>query len=202
MPTVWALDGVVPVVDPTSFVHPSAVLIGDVIIGPHCYIGPCACLRGDFGRIVVRAGANVQDNCVVHTFPNRDTLIEEEGHIGHAAVLHCCTIRQGAMVGINAVINDGAEIGAYAFVAALSFVKAGMEVPPRMLAAGIPARIVRPLTEQEMAWKASGTREYQDLAARCRASLHPVEALPQLEPQRPTLSTVSIDPLHIVKGRG
>lgn len=90
----YAIEGVTPVVDPSAYVHPTAVLIGDVIIGPDCYIGPCASLRGDFGRIVLQRGANVQDTCVVHGFPSADTVIEENGHIGHGAVLHSCLVRR------------------------------------------------------------------------------------------------------------
>ena len=201
MPTVWAFDGLVPVVDPTSYVHPSAVLIGDVIVGPGCYIGPFASLRGDFGRIVIEADANVQDGCVLHSFPARDMLIEAEGHIGHSAVLHCCTIRRGAMVGMNSVINDGAVIGEYAIVAAQAFVKAEAEIPARWLAAGIPAKPMRALTEQEMAWKVEATRQYQRLTERSLATMRPVEALTAVEPGRPRVTGSDIDPLHVVKGR-
>ena len=128
-PRVFAIDGVVPVVDPTAFVHPTAVLIGDVIVGPGCYIGPCASLRGDFGRLILQAGVNVQDTCVIHSFPEHDTVVEVNGHIGHGAVLHCCTVRRNALVGMNAVVMDNAVIGENSFVAACSFVKVGMEVP-------------------------------------------------------------------------
>ena len=109
-PRVYSIDGVTPVVDPSSYVHPSAVLIGDVIIGKNCYIGPTACLRGDFGRIVICDGANVQDSCIMHGFPGTDTVVEENGHIGHGAILHGCRVRRGALIGMNTVINDNAEI--------------------------------------------------------------------------------------------
>ena len=201
MPTVWAFDGIVPVVDPSSYVHPSAVLIGDVIVGPGCYIGPFASLRGDFGRIVIGAGANVQDCCVLHSFPQRDMVIEDDGHIGHSAVLHCCTIRRGAMVGMNAVVNDGAEIGEYAIVAAQAFVRAGAEIPARWLAAGIPAKPVRALSEQEGAWKIEATRQYQTLAERSLATMRPVEALTAAEPDRRRVTASDIAPLHVMKGR-
>src|SRR5215467_7661708 len=148
--TVYSIDGVTPVVDPTAYVHPSAVLIGDVIVGAHCYVGPAACLRGDFGRLDVRAGANIQDTCVLHAYPGVGTIVEEEGHIGHGAVLHGCIIKRNALVGMNAVINDGAVIGESAVVAALAFVKAQMIVPPRTLVAGVPARIMRELTKDEL----------------------------------------------------
>jgi len=174
---VYALDGVTPVVDPQAYVHPSAVLIGDVFVGPQVYIGPCACLRGDFGRIVIEAGANIQDTCVLHAFPDRDLLVEVDGHIGHGAMLHGCIVRRNALVGINAVINDRAVVGESAIVAASAFVKAEFEVPPRTLVAGIPARVVRALSEAELAWKIEATRGYQWLAERCLASLHETDAL-------------------------
>ena len=135
-----------PVVDPTAFVHPTAVLIGDVRVGPGCYVGPCASLRGDFGRLVLEAGVNVQDTCVLHGFPGTDTVVEADGHIGHGAVLHGCVVRRDALVGMNAVVMDEAEVGEQAIVAACAFVRAGMKVPPRMLVAGVPGKVVRELT--------------------------------------------------------
>ena len=139
--TVFSINGVTPVVDPSAFVHPSAVLIGDVIVGAGCYIGPCASLRGDFGRIEIRAGANLQDSCVAHGFPGTDTVVGEDGHIGHCAVLHGCIVERNALIGMNAVINDNAVIGESAIVGAMAFVKARMIVPPRTLCAGMPARV-------------------------------------------------------------
>ena len=170
----YSIDGLVPVVDPSAFVHPSADLIGDVWVGRGCYVGPSASLRGDFGRIVLEAGVNVQDTCVLHGFPGADTLVEADGHIGHGAVLHGCVVRRGALVGMNAVVMDDAEIGEQAIVAASAFVRAGMKVPPRTLAAGLPAKVVRELSAQEVAWKHEGTLAYQALARRCHASLHEV----------------------------
>lgn len=183
----YSIDGLTPVVDPGAYVHPSAVLIGDVIVGPGCYVGPCASLRADFGRIVLHAGANVQDSCVVHGFPFADTVVEEDGHIGHGAVLHACVVRRGALVGINAVVMDEAEIGEQAIVAACAFVRARMKVPARWLAAGLPARNQRELTDQEIAGKREGTMIYQDLTRRCLASMAQVHALNAMEPHRPRL---------------
>jgi phenylacetic acid degradation protein len=144
----YANDGVVPVVDPSAYVHPSAVLIGDVIVGAGCYVGPCASLRGDFGRIVLHAGANVQDTCVLHSFPNHDVIVEENGHIGHGAVLHGCTVRRDALVGMNAVVMDDVEVGAEAVVAACAFVPAGMKLPARALVVGAPAKVLRALSDE------------------------------------------------------
>ena len=166
---VYSIDGITPVVDPAAFVHPSAVLIGDVIVGAGCYIGPCASLRGDFGHIEVRAGANIQDSCILHGFPGLGTVVEEDGHIGHGAVLHGCTVQRNALVGMNAVVNDHAVVGESSIVAAMAFVKAQMVIPPRTLAAGIPARVVRALTDMELAWKVEGTEQYQELARRSLA---------------------------------
>lgn len=185
--TCYSLDGLVPVVDRSAYVHPSAVLIGDVHVGPGCYVGPCASLRADFGRIVLREGANVQDSCVVHGDPFADTVVEEGGHIGHGAVLHACVVRRGALVGINAVVMDEAEVGEQAIVAACAFVPVAMKVPPRWLVAGVPARPLRELSAQQLQVKADGTAIYQDLARRCLATMAPVHALEQAEPQRPRL---------------
>jgi phenylacetic acid degradation protein len=185
--SVYELEGVIPVVDPSAYVHPSAVLIGDVHIGPQCYVGPFASLRGDFGRIVMLAGSNLQDHCAFHTFPGTEAVLERDGHVGHGAVLHGCRIGVGALIGMNAVVMDGAVVGERAFVGAHSFVRASFEVPPRTLAVGNPARVVRDLTEAELAWKANGTRLYQELAVRSATSLRPAEPLPAPEPDRPRL---------------
>ena len=196
---VFAVNGVTPVVDPSAFVHPSAVLIGDVIVGARCYVGPAASLRGDFGRIEVRAGANIQDCCVMHGFPGTDTVVEEEGHIGHGAILHGCVVRRNALVGMNAVINDNAEIGEAAFVAAMAFVKAKMIVPPRTLVAGVPAKVVRLLTEQELAWKVEGTHSYQELTRRSLATMVETEALSAPEPDRRRIELPELLPLSELK---
>ncbi len=198
---VWSINGVTPVVDATAFVHPSAVLIGDVLVGAGCYIGPCACLRGDFGRIDVRARANLQDCCVMHGFPGTDTVVEEEGHIGHGAILHGCVVQKNALIGMNAVVNDNAVIGESAIVAAMAFVKAGMIVPPRTLVAGVPAKVVRTLTDQELAWKIEGTRSYQELARRSLATMRETEALSVPEPGRKRIELPELLPLSTIKAK-
>ncbi|MBR9868079.1 MAG: phenylacetic acid degradation protein PaaY [Oceanospirillales bacterium] len=187
MMKVYSIDGITPVVDPTAYVHPTAVLIGDVIVGPGCYVGPAACLRGDFGRLELKKGANLQDTCVMHGFPGTDTVVEEDGHIGHGAVLHGCVIGKNALVGMNSVIMDGAVIGESAIVAAMSFVKASMDVPARTLVAGSPARVIKELSDKEIDWKASGTRQYQELAIRSMNTMQEVEALTEVEANRPRL---------------
>jgi phenylacetic acid degradation protein len=198
---VYAIDGIVPVVDPTAFVHPTAVLIGDVIVGPGCYIGPAACLRGDFGRLIIERGANVQDTCVMHGFPGTDTVVEEEGHVGHGAVLHGCRVGRNALIGMNAVVMDNAVIGESAIVAACAFVKAGAEIPPRSLAAGTPAKVIRELSAAEIAWKSDGTRTYQDLARRSAATMQEATALTAVEPGRRRIEIPDVVPLVELKKR-
>lgn len=201
---IYALDGITPVVDPSAFVHPTAVLIGDVIVGAGVYIGPCASLRGDFGRIVVEHGANIQDCCVLHGYPGKDTYIGVDAHIGHGAIVHTGRIERDALVGMNAVVNDNAVVGESSIVAAMAFVRAEMIIPPRTLVAGIPARIVRTLSDGEIEWKRSGTRQYQDLARRCLASLREVAPLAAVEPDRRRIDEgmSDITPLSVLKKAG
>lgn len=198
---IYSFDGVVPVVHPSTYVHPSAVLVGDVIVGPGCYIGPCAALRGDFGRLVLEEGVNVQDTCVMHGFPGIDTVVERDGHIGHGAVLHSCRIKRNAMIGINAVVMDNAVIGEESIVAALAFIKADVVIPPRSLVAGVPARVLRRLSDDEVNWKSQGTATYQELAKRSMQSMHEVAPLPEPEPDRRRTQVAFMDPLFLAKLR-
>lgn len=200
MNNIYSFDGVIPVVDESAWVDPTAVLIGDVIVGKGCYVGPQAVLRGDFGRLILEAGSNLQDNCVVHSFPETDTVVEVDGHIGHGAVLHGCHVGRNAMVGMNAVVMDAAVIGEESIIAALAFVKANMQIPPRVLVAGVPGKIVRDLTEQEVAWKTAGTRVYQELVDRNKRSLRQVPPLREVGPNRPRVSNVEgVTPLYELK---
>jgi len=201
VPKVYSIDGIVPVVDPSAFVHPSAVLIGDVIVGARVYIGPAACLRGDFGRIVVEAGANIQDTCMLHGFPGKDTVVGADVTVGHGAVLHGCVVRRGALIGMNSVVNDYAEVGEDAVVAALAFVKAEARVPARTLVAGIPARVLRELSEQELRWKQDNVALYQQLAERGRQSMQEVDALTAIEPGRKRIDIPGAIPLSEMKKR-
>lgn len=201
MVKVYEINGIRPVVHPTAYVHPTAVLIGDVIIGPRCYVGPLASIRGDFGRLILEEGANLQDGCVMHGFPGCDTVVETDGHIGHGAVLHGCRIGRNALVGMNAVIMDNAVIGAESIVAAMSFVKANMEVPPRSMVVGMPARVLREVTEQEIQWKTSGTAQYHELAVRSLNTMREVDALTEVEPDRKRMEWESSLPLHQHKSK-
>src|SRR4051794_9991484 len=169
-PKIYAIDGVTPVIHPGAFVHPEAVLIGNVTVEEGCYIGPFASLRGDFGRIVVRQGSNVQDNCILHTRPGSDLIIEANGHIGHGAVIHGAHLSANVLIGMNSVVMDLARIGDSAIVGAMSFVKSGAEIPAGLLPPGVPARVIRALTADELTGKVPGPKPSQELARRCLAS--------------------------------
>ena len=201
MPKVYSIDGIVPVVHPSAFVHESAVLVGDVIVGARAYIGPCACLRGDFGRIVVEEGANIQDTCMLHGFPGKDTVVGAEATVGHGAVLHGCVVKRGALIGMNCVVNDNAEVGEEAMVAAMAFVKAEARIPPRSLAAGIPARVLRELSAEEIQWKKDNMHLYQQLAVRSSKTMQRVEALTAPEPGRKRIDIPGAMPLSELKAR-
>jgi phenylacetic acid degradation protein len=186
---IYEFEGLTPVVDPKAYVHPTAVLIGDCIIERGCFIGPCAVIRGDLARITVHEGSNLQDGAIIHSFPGGEVVIEPESHIGHGAVVHGCRIGRNALIGIQAVIMDHVIVGEESFVAAMAVVKAEMHIPPRSLAVGVPAKIVRQLRDEELAWKIEGTRHYQHLARRYLATARPAEPLREIEPNRPTLSS-------------
>jgi len=193
MAQIYSYDGVIPVIDPTAFVHPSAVVIGDVIIGPGVYVAPCASLRGDLGRIIIGEGANIQDT--VHGFPNTDTTIEASGHIGHGAIIHACTIRRNALIGMNAVVMDLAVVGESAIVAASAFVPARADIPARSLAVGAPAKVVRSLRDDELAWKLEATAVYQQLCSNSRTKMAPCAPFDAVEPNRRRCTAPDMRPL-------
>lgn len=196
---VYSIDGITPVVDPSAYVHPSAVLIGDVIVGPDCYVGPAACLRGDFGRLILMRGANLQDTCVMHGFPDGETIVQENGHIGHGAILHGCNVGYNAMIGMNAVVMDNVIVGEEAIVAASAFIKAGTVIPARTLVAGVPGKVVRELTAQEIEWKSKGTSLYQDLTRRSLSSMKAVAPLTKAEANRKRIEMPGVVPLVELK---
>jgi phenylacetic acid degradation protein len=185
MALVYAFGDCVPVIDPTAYVHPTAVLIGDVVVAAEGYVGPHASLRGDFGRIILGRGANLQDNCVVHSHWALDCEMRESSHIGHGAVIHACTIGRDVLVGMNAVVMDNADVGDESIVAAMAFVRIGQKIAPRSLVAGIPARLIREVDDAMLAEKQRGTALYRELARRCQRELVPAEPLPRVEPDRP-----------------
>lgn len=191
----YAFEEVIPVVHPTAYIHPSAVIIGDVIIGEGVFVGPHASLRGDYGRLIIEAGANIQDGCIMHGYSNVETIVRECGHIGHGAILHGCIIGRDALIGMHSVIMDGAVIGDESIVAAMSFVKAGFIGETRQLLVGSPARYLRRVTDDEMYWKRLNTKEYQDLAGRYHLGLQETVPLTEVEANRPLLvGTTDVKP--------
>ena len=194
MKNIYEIDGVKPVIHPSSFVHPTAVIIGSVQIGKNCYIGPNASLRGDFGTIILENGVNFQDMCVAHGFPSGITLLKENAHISHGAVIHGCTIGKNTMVGIQSVIMDNAVIGDECMIAALSYIKPNFVAPNRSIIAGIPAVVKRDVTHKEINWKSEGTALYQQLAVRSLSTMKKCEPLTDIMQQKP-LPKKSFNPL-------
>ncbi len=196
---VYSFQGMVPVVDPSAYVHPTAVLIGDVIIGPGVYIAPCAVLRGDFGRLVIEEDANVQDHCVVHGFPDRDTIVEKLGHIGHHAIIHGAVVRRNSMIGMGAILLDYCEIGADSIVAAQALVKANEIVPPRSMMAGVPAKRIREVTDKDLEWKRLATIDYKRLPPLYHQSLKPADPLKAVEANRQRNYACESPPKHTLR---
>lgn len=182
---IYAFNGFRPVVHESAYVHPHAAVTGDVIIGKDVYIAPGAAIRGDWGRIEIGDGCNVQENCTVHMFPGVTVKLEPSAHIGHGAVIHGARIGENSMVGMNAVVMDDAVIGKECIIGALCFVKAKMEIPDRKLVVGNPAAIVKEVSDEMADWKTEGTRLYQQLPQELRDTLYECEPFREEEADRP-----------------
>lgn len=184
MANVFAFDGFVPVIHESAFVHPNATVTGNVVIGRDVYVGPGAAIRGDWGGIVIDDGCNVQEGCTIHMFPGVTVHLERSAHIGHGAIVHGARIGENALIGMNAVVMDNATVGAGSIVGALCFVPAEMQIPPRSVVVGNPAKIVKQVSDEMLAWKSEGTALYQALPQRLRASLRPCDPLRELPADR------------------
>lgn len=185
MANIFEYNGFKPVIDESAFIHPNANIIGNVIIGKEVYVGPCASVRGDFGQIVIKDGANVQDNCTIHMFPGVTTVLNEGAHIGHGAVIHGGQIGKNSLIGMNAVIMDNVEIGEGCIVGALTLVTTKTVVPPRKVVVGNPGKVVNDVTDEMLKWKTQGTAIYGQLSANCHETLKSCEPLREVEPNRP-----------------
>jgi phenylacetic acid degradation protein len=174
---IYSFKGFIPVVHESSFVHPLAAVTGNVIIGKNCYIGPGAAIRGDWGQIILEDGVNVQENCTVHMFPGKSITLKESAHVGHGAIIHGANLGRNCLIGMNTVIMDDAEIGDESIVGAMAFIKAETIIPPRSLVVGNPAKVIKQVTDEMIAWKTKGTQLYQQLPADCHATLVEVEPL-------------------------
>ena len=184
MANVFEFEGFRPVIHESAFVHPNATVTGNVIIGRDVYVGPGAAIRGDWGGVVIEDGCNVQESCVIHMFPGTTVVLEVSAHIGHGAIVHGGRIGRNSLIGMNAVIMDNASVGAECIVGALTFVPAEMQIPARKVVVGNPARIVKDVTDEMLGWKTDGTRVYQELPARLRATLRPCEPLREVPADR------------------
>ena len=187
---IYAFDDFVPVVHESAFVHPQAAVTGNVIIGRDVYVGPGAAIRGDWGGIVIEDGCNVQENCTIHMFPGVVVTLEAGAHIGHGAIIHGARIGANTLVGMNAVVMDNAIVGSGCIVGALCFVPTDMVIPDRKVVVGNPAKIVKDVCDDMLAWKSDGTALYQRLPAAMRASWREVEPLRELPVNRPTQSAL------------
>jgi phenylacetic acid degradation protein len=174
---IYAFEGFIPVIHESAFVHPQAAVTGNVTIGRDVYVGPGAAIRGDWGGIVIQDGRNVQENCTVHMFPGVTVVLEESAHIGHGAIVHGARIGRNSLIGMNAVIMDNAEIGAECIIGAMCFVPSEMKIPPRKVVVGNPAKIVKDVSDEMIAWKTEGTKLYQALPGQLRQTLRAVEPL-------------------------
>ncbi len=181
----YSFREIIPVVHPSSFVHPQAAVTGDVIIGRDCYIGPGAALRGDWGRIIIEDGCNVQENCTIHMFPGLTVILRESAHIGHGAIIHGAVIGKNCLVGMNSVIMDHVELGDESIVGALSIIKEGEKIPPRSLVVGNPGKIIREVSDEMIAWKSKGTALYQQLPADCKTLLKATEPFHEWPADKP-----------------
>jgi carbonic anhydrase/acetyltransferase-like protein (isoleucine patch superfamily) len=185
MSNIFEFNGFQPVIHESAFIHPNATITGNVIIGKDVYIGPGAAIRGDWGEIIIEDGCNVQENCTIHMFPGQTVLLKSAAHIGHGAIIHGATIGHNALVGMNAVVMDHVVIGDHCIVGSLCFVPEGMEVPDRKIVVGNPAKIVKEMTDEMIAWKSAGTKLYQELPAELYATLKPCEPLREIPADRP-----------------
>lgn len=174
---VYSFNGFIPVIHESSFIHDLAAITGNVLIGKNCYIGPGAAIRGDWGRIVIADGCNVQENCTIHMFPGVTVVLNEGAHIGHGAVIHGATIGRNCLVGMNSVIMDHVELGDESIVGALTFIKEGEKIPARSLVVGNPGKIIKQVSDEMIGWKTNGTALYQALPQEMFSSSKPVEPL-------------------------
>ena len=181
---IYQFKNMIPVVDPSSFVHPLATVTGNVIIGKDVYVGPGAALRGDWGQIIIEDGCNIQENCTLHMFPGVTVLLKAGAHIGHGAIIHGAVIGKNCLVGMNAVIMDNVQLGDECIVGALSFIKADSIFENRSLIVGNPAKKIKEVSDEMITWKTEGTKLYQQLPSDMNESWKPSEPLNEIPQDR------------------
>lgn len=185
MANIFEFNGYIPVIDKTSFIHPNATVTGNVIIGKNVYVGPGAAIRGDWGQIIIEDGCNVQENCTIHMFPGTTVLLKKGAHVGHGAVIHGATLGENCLIGMNSVVMDNVIVGDECIVGALTFIPAEMEIEKRKIVVGNPAKVIKDVSDEMIAWKTKGTELYQQLPADCYATLKPCEPLRRMPAFRP-----------------
>lgn len=182
---IYSFNGFIPVIKPSSFVHPQASVTGNVIIGENVYIGPGAAIRGDWGQIIIEDGCNVQENCTIHMFPGTTVLLKKGAHIGHGAIIHGGTIGKNCLIGMNSVVMDDVVIEEECIIGALSFIPAKTHIERRSLCVGNPAIRIKDVSDEMISWKTKGTALYQALPSECHATLKEVAPLTEVEANRP-----------------
>ena len=155
---------VVPTIHPTAFVAPGADVIGRVRLAKQASVWFGCVLRGDVNRIEIGEATNIQDGSILHVDDDQPCLIADHVHVGHHANLHGCVVERGALIGIGSIVLSGARIGAGAMIGAGSVVLEGTKIPPRMLAVGAPARVVRTLTARDIGYIRGWVKKYVRLA--------------------------------------
>jgi len=181
---IYSYKGYKPVIHESAFVHPLAAVTGNVIIGKDVYIGPGAAIRGDWGKIVIKDGCNVQENCTIHMFPGVTVILEEGAHVGHGAIIHGSHLGENCLIGMNAVVMDNVKIGAGSIVGALAFIKEGTDIPERKVVVGNPAKILKDVSDEMLKWKTEGTGWYQRLPKELHDTLKECDPLRKIPEDR------------------
>ena len=189
---IYSFKEFTPVIHESSFIHPQAAVTGNVIIGKNCYIGPGAAIRGDWGKIIIEDGCNVQENCTIHMFPGVTVLLKENAHIGHGAIIHGSAIGKNCLIGMNSVVMDHVELGDECIVGALTFINEGEKIPRRSLVVGNPGKIIKQVSDEMIAWKTKGTELYQSLPKEMFDHCKPTEPLREIPINQPSLDSFYI----------
>lgn len=169
---LYEFEGKRPVIPESCFIHPQAVIIGEVILGENCYVGAGAVIRADYGRIVIGDSSNIQENCLIHADPETAAILEENILVGHAAVIHGpCLIKSNSTVGMMSLVSSGCELGRESLLAAGSILPPRRIIPDRKVALGNPATAVKDVTDNMIMYNQAAIQLYKDLNKRCKSGL-------------------------------
>lgn len=163
---VFEFEGRIPTIAPTAYVDEDANVLGDVRIGAQCYIGPGARIRGDYGTIIIGDRTSVQENCVLHARIGEKCEVGSHVQIGHGALLHNCTIKDYAVIGVGAVVSDYATVGVWSIIGEGGVVTSGQSIPDGKVAVGVPAKVIRDVEEADKQVWSKYKEAYADLALR------------------------------------